>query len=70
MPNLARPKVVVTRKLPDPIEARMGELFDVVLNSADRPMSADALPVLLQTRSTHSIQSMCSRSSSLVCSWM
>jgi glyoxylate reductase len=47
MPNLARPKVVVTRKLPDAIEARMGELFDVVLNSVDRPMSADALAAAL-----------------------
>ena len=34
-----RPTVVVTRKLPDPVEARMRELFDVRLNAADRPMS-------------------------------
>lgn len=47
MPNLVRPKVVVTRKLPDAIEARMGELFDVMLNSADRPMSVDALAAAL-----------------------
>ena len=36
-------KVVVTRKLPDAVEARMRELFDVELNADDRPMSADAL---------------------------
>jgi glyoxylate reductase len=34
-----KPKVVVTRKLPDPVEARMRELFDVELNADDRPMS-------------------------------
>jgi glyoxylate reductase len=38
-----KPKVVVTRKLPAPIEARMGELFDVVLNPDDAPMSSAAL---------------------------
>lgn len=38
-----RPKVVVTRKLPDPIETRMAELFDVSLNLSDVPMDADAL---------------------------
>ena len=39
----SKPKVVVTRKLPEPIEARMGELFDVRLNPDDRPMSPAAL---------------------------
>ena len=34
-----RPLVIVTRKLPDPIETRMMELFDTKLNLADRPMS-------------------------------
>ncbi len=38
-----KPKVIVTRKLPDPVETRMCELFDVELNTADTPMSADAL---------------------------
>jgi len=38
-----KPKVVVTRKLPAPIEARMGELFDVTLNPDDAPMSPAAL---------------------------
>src|SRR5665213_1422755 len=38
-----KPKVVVTRKLPEPVEARMRELFDVVLNEEDRPMDAAAL---------------------------
>ena len=39
----SKPKVVVTRKLPDAIEARMGELFDVRLNPDDQPMSPAAL---------------------------
>jgi glyoxylate reductase len=34
-----KPLVVVTRKLPDSIEARMRELFDVRLNLDDKPMS-------------------------------
>jgi len=34
-----RPRVVVTRKLPDPIETRMMELFDVQLNLDDEPMT-------------------------------
>ena len=38
-----KPKVVVTRKLPAPIEARMGELFDVRLNPDDQPMTPAAL---------------------------
>src|ERR1700741_1793361 len=36
-------KVVVTRRLPDPVETRMRELFDAELNSEDKPMSADEL---------------------------
>jgi glyoxylate reductase len=32
-----RPLVIVTRKLPDPIETRMMELFDTRLNLEDRP---------------------------------
>jgi glyoxylate reductase len=38
-----KPKVVVTRKLPDPVETRMRELFNAELNLEDRPMSAAAL---------------------------
>ena len=34
-----KPLVVVTRKLPDSIETRMRELFDVRLNNSDKPMS-------------------------------
>lgn len=34
-----RPRVIVTRKLPDAIETRMTELFDVELNTADVPFS-------------------------------
>ncbi len=36
-------KVIVTRKLPEPVETRMAELFDVELNDSDLPMTPDAL---------------------------
>jgi glyoxylate reductase len=38
-----KPKVVVTRKLPDQVETRMRELFDTELNVEDTPMDATAL---------------------------
>lgn len=41
--NLTRPKVFVTRKLPDNIETRMAELFDVTFNLADVPLTAEQL---------------------------
>jgi glyoxylate reductase len=38
-----KPKVVVTRKLPEAVETRMRELFDTELNLDDTPMDAEAL---------------------------
>ncbi len=38
-----RPKVIVTRRLPQAVETRMAELFDVELNFADAPMDAAGL---------------------------
>jgi glyoxylate reductase len=38
-----KPVVVVTRKLPETIELRMRELFDVRLNTDDKPMTAAQL---------------------------
>ncbi|GER02516.1 hypothetical protein JCM17846_01980 [Iodidimonas nitroreducens] len=32
-----RPRVIVSRRLPEPIETRMAELFDIVLNPDDQP---------------------------------
>ncbi|MCX8499885.1 MAG: D-glycerate dehydrogenase [Caulobacteraceae bacterium] len=43
-----KPKVIVTRKLPDPVETRMRELFDTELNLTDQPMGQDALVDALQ----------------------
>jgi glyoxylate reductase len=40
---IRKPKVVVTRKLPDPVETRMRELFDTELNIEDAPMDRAAL---------------------------
>ncbi len=36
-------RVVVTRRLPEPIETRMSELFDARLNESDQPMTAAEL---------------------------
>ena len=38
-----KPLVIVTRKLPDPIETRMRELFETRLNLDDVPLTADQL---------------------------
>ncbi|HEX3919890.1 MAG TPA: D-glycerate dehydrogenase [Caulobacteraceae bacterium] len=40
---IRKPKVVVTRKLPDPVETRMRELFDTELNVEDMPLTAEGL---------------------------
>ena len=40
-----KPKVIVTRKLPDPVETRMRELFDTELNLTDAPLSRAELEV-------------------------
>lgn len=37
------PKVIVTRRLPDQVQARLQALFDCEFNESDAPMSADAL---------------------------
>lgn len=39
----SKPRVVVTRRLPEPVETRMRELFDVELNLADVKMTDDQL---------------------------
>ncbi len=38
-----KPRVIVTRRLPQPVETRMAELFDVTLNLDDRPLGREAL---------------------------
>ncbi len=38
-----KPKVIVTRKLPDAVETRLRELFDTELNLDDHPMGPDEL---------------------------
>lgn len=44
-----KPAVVVTRKLPDPVETRMRELFDTTLNLDDKPMSHAELVAAVKT---------------------
>ena len=43
MPKTARPKVIVSRRLPQAVETRMAELFDVELNFDDAPFDAARL---------------------------
>jgi glyoxylate reductase len=47
MPN-KKPAVVITRKLPDPVETRMRELFDARLNVDDHPMTPDELAAAMR----------------------
>jgi glyoxylate reductase len=42
-------KVIVTRKLPDTVQARLSELFDVEFNNADVPFSRDELVSAMKT---------------------
>lgn len=44
---MSRPTILVTRRWPTPVEARLAELFEVTTNAGDRPMSADELRVAL-----------------------
>jgi glyoxylate reductase len=44
-----KPLVIVTRKLPRPVEARMRELFNVRFNEDDKPMSKEDLVRAVQT---------------------
>ena len=48
MAGKKKPLVVITRKLPDPVETRMRELFDARLNIDDKPMSRDELMAAMQ----------------------
>lgn len=44
-----KPKVIVTRKLPDAVETRMMELFDAQLNLDDLPFTSDELAAAFET---------------------
>lgn len=46
-PKLARPRVSVTRRLPEAIEARMADLFETRLRDEDIPLSQEALKVAI-----------------------
>src|SRR5262245_23275179 len=45
----AKPLVIVTRRLPEGIEARMRDLFDARLNFDDVPMDASALKTAMKS---------------------
>jgi len=46
---MTKPKIIVTRKWPAPVEARLKELYDVQLNETDIPFTADELKIALQS---------------------
>jgi glyoxylate reductase len=48
MTTKKKPKVYITRKLPDAVETRMRELFDAELNIDDTPRSASQLAAAMQ----------------------
>jgi len=48
MKGKKKPLVVITRKLPDPVETRMRELFDARLNVDDQPMTQAELVAAMQ----------------------
>jgi glyoxylate reductase len=47
MPSV-KPSVIVTRRLPEPVETRMAELFETRFNPSDRPFSAQELVAAVQ----------------------
>ena len=46
---MTKPKIIVTRKWPAPIEEQLKTLYDVQLNQSDVPMASDELKAALQT---------------------
>lgn len=46
---MARPKVLVTRRWPAAVEARLSEHFDTVLNTGDRPLTPEEFKMALAT---------------------
>ena len=45
----SKPKVILTRKLPETIETRMRELFDTTLNDSDKALSHEELEIAVKT---------------------
>ena len=45
----SKPKVILTRKLPETIETRMRELFDTTLNDSDKALSRGELEIAVKT---------------------
>ncbi len=45
---MPKPRIVVTRKLPEAVEARLAAEFDAVLNREDQPLSREALTAAMR----------------------
>jgi glyoxylate reductase len=46
----SRPKVLLTRRWPQAVEARLGEAYELTINADDQPLSPDALAEALRTQ--------------------
>ena len=45
---MARPKVLLTRRWPEPVERRLAERYEVAVNLADEPMTSEAISEALR----------------------
>lgn len=46
---MTKPRILVTRKLPDVVEARLAESYDAKFNLSDTPMSAANLSAAMRS---------------------
>lgn len=56
---MAKPTVLVTRKLPDSVEARLASLFDARLNPADDPWPRDGAEIVRRAAETGATGILC-----------
>ncbi|MGF7147996.1 lactate dehydrogenase-like 2-hydroxyacid dehydrogenase [Sphingomonas zeicaulis] len=45
---MSRPRILLTRRWPEAVEARLAERYDVTLNEGDQPLSLDALAAAMR----------------------
>lgn len=62
---MAKPTVLVTRHLPDGVEARLASLFDARLNTADEPWSGDGAELVRRVAGTGAAGLLCAAGDAL-----
>ncbi|MBR0680240.1 D-glycerate dehydrogenase [Roseomonas eburnea] len=62
---MAKPVILVTRKLPEDVEARLASLFDARLNTADEPWSRDGAEIVRRTVETGAAGILCAAGDAL-----